>query len=188
MVEKWLCNKGRHREWKTCVYLKVEPTYFWSYSYSSKLFSLYWLGSNESAEICSWQWCTPFVASLLPPSDCIFKTQFKNQVPTTLCVVSVGLQNFTISFTKKNIHVLHNYIPNRWIACHEKDPPWLNDYIKHLIDQKNEIFKKCLKDGRPNSVLKNLRTIAWDLTEAISISKSVYYERLANKLKGNSGQ
>ena len=29
---------------------------------------------------------------------------------------------------------------------------------------------------------ENLQTITWDLTEAISSSKNVYYERLANKL------
>ena len=45
-----------------------------------------------------------------------------------------------------------------------------------------KMFKKYLKDGRPNSVYKNLQTITWDLTEAISSSKNVYYECLANKV------
>ena len=45
-----------------------------------------------------------------------------------------------------------------------------------------ETFKKYLKDKRPDSVYENLQTITWDLTEAGSSSKNVYYEWLANKL------
>ena len=51
---------------------------------------------------------------------------------------------------------------------------------------KNEIFKKYLKDGRPNCVYESLQTITWDLTEAISSSNYVNYERLANKLNDSN--
>ena len=43
-------------------------------------------------------------------------------------------------------------------------------------------YLKYLKDGRPDSVYENLQTITWDLTKAVSSSKNVYYEQLANKL------
>ena len=68
------------------------------------------------------------------------------------------------------------------MTCNGNKLPWLNDHIKRFINQKNEIFKKYLKDGRPNSVYENLQIITWDLTEATSSSKNVYYERLANNL------
>ena len=80
-------------------------------------------------------------------------------------------------FENKNIHdqfehfhetivnIVSNYISNKCITCNAKDDPWLNDHIKRLINQENEIFKKYLKDGRPNSVNENLQTITWDLTE-----------------------
>ena len=96
--------------------------------------------------------------------------------------------NWEKLFQNKNIHdqlklfnetivsIVSNYIPNKFIICNGKDTPW------HLINLKNEIFKKYLKDGRPGSVYGNLQTITWDLTEAVSSSKNVYYERLANKL------
>ena len=73
-------------------------------------------------------------------------------------------------------------ITSKCITCNDKDPPWLNDRIKRLINKKNEIFKKYIKDGGPNSVYENLQTTTWDLTEAICSSKNVYYERLTNKL------
>lgn len=85
--------------------------------------------------------------------------------------------NWEELFQNKNTHdqfklfnvtildIAHNYIPNKWITCNDKDPPWLNDQVKRLGDQENEIFKRYLKGGRPNSAYENLQTIAWDLTE-----------------------
>ena len=84
-------------------------------------------------------------------------------------------------FNEKIVNIVSNYIPNKFITRNDKDPPWLNDHIKRLINLKNKIFK-YLKDGRPKSVYENLQTITWDLTEAVTNSKNVYYERLANKL------
>ena len=85
-------------------------------------------------------------------------------------------------FNETIVNIVSNYIPNKFITCNDKDPPWLNDHIKRLINLKNGIFKKYFKDGRPDSVYENLQTITCDLTEAVGSSKNVYYERLANKL------
>ena len=102
--------------------------------------------------------------------------------------------NWEKLFQNKNIHdqlkllkktivnIVSNYIPNKFIIWNDKDPPLLNDHIKRLINLKNEIFKKYLKGGRPDSVYENLQTITWDLTEAVSSSKNVYYGRLVNML------
>ena len=107
---------------------------------------------------------------------------------------AIEMFNWEKLFQNKNIHdqlklfnetivnIVSNYIPNKFITCNDKDPPWLNNHIKHLINFKNEIFKKYLKDGRPDPVYENLQTITRGLTEAVSNSKYVYYERLANKL------
>ena len=84
-------------------------------------------------------------------------------------------------FNETIVNIVSNYIPNKFIICNDKDPPWLNDHTKRLINLKNKIFKKHLKDGRPKSVYENLQAITWDLTEAVTNSKNVY-ERLANKL------
>ena len=144
----------------------------------------------------------------MPSSDCIFKTHLKIEYPplyerlvwdyenADLQTINKAIEMFNWEklFQNKNIHdqlklfnetivnIVSNYIPNKFIISNDKDPPWLNDHIKRLINLKNEIFKKYLKDGRPDSVHENLQTITWDLTEAVSSSKNVYYERLANKL------
>ena len=111
---------------------------------------------------------------------------------------AIEMFNWEKLFQNKNIHdqlkllkktivnIVSNYIPNKFIIWNDKDPPLLNDHIKRLINLKNEIFKKYLKDGRPDSVHENLQTITWDLTEAVSSSKNVYYEWLANKLNDSN--
>ena len=107
---------------------------------------------------------------------------------------AIEMFNWEKLFQNKNIHdqlklfnetivnIVSNYIPNKFITCNEKDLPWLNDHIKRLINLKNEIFIKYLTNRRPDSVYKNLQTITWDLAEAVSSSKNVYYEQLSNKL------
>ena len=49
-------------------------------------------------------------------------------------------------FNETIVNIVSNYIPNKFITCNDKDPPWLNDHIKQVINLKHEIFKKYLKD------------------------------------------
>ena len=79
-------------------------------------------------------------------------------------------------FNERVVNIVSNYIPNKFTTCNDKDHPVLNDPIKRLINMKNEIFKKYLKDGRPDYVYENLQTITWDLTGASNNSKNVYSE------------
>ena len=65
-------------------------------------------------------------------------------------------------------------IPNKGLTCNKKYLPLLNGNIKRLINQQNEIFKKYFRGKTANHCM--------DLTEAISSSKTVYYERLAKRL------
>ena len=56
----------------------------------------------------------------------------------------VSLFNRTI----KNI--LSNYIPHETIICDDKDPPWFNNNIKQLIQEKSNTYKSyILRDKNP---------------------------------------
>ena len=43
-------------------------------------------------------------------------------------------------FLGKNI--FHNYIPNKITLYNGKDPPWINEEIKSLIDRKNYLYQR----------------------------------------------
>ena len=74
-------------------------------------------------------------------------------------------------FNETIVNIVSNCIPDKFITCNDKDCPWLNDHIKRLVNLKNDIFKKNLKDGRSDSVYENLETITWDLIEVVSSPK-----------------
>ena len=43
-------------------------------------------------------------------------------------------------FSHTILNVLSNFISREYIMCDDRDPPWLNSKIKHLIQEK----KQCL--------------------------------------------
>ena len=62
-------------------------------------------------------------------------------------------------FNKTTVNIASNYIPNKFITCDGKDPPGLNDHIKRLINQKSEIFKKHLQEGRLFLIMKTCKPL-----------------------------
>ena len=84
-----------------------------------------------------------------------------------------------ILFNRTILNIFHNFIPNI-ILCDDRDPPWMNEKIKHLINKKKAIFQKQKESSTVNHAI--LSNITLELSNAISFSKAKYYERLALKL------
>ena len=51
-----------------------------------------------------------------------------------------NIQDYLKHLNEIIANTAHNYIPNKCITSNGKDLSWLNDHIKHLINQKNEIL------------------------------------------------
>ena len=83
-------------------------------------------------------------------------------------------------FNKTLLNIFHNYIPNKFILCDGKYPPWINKEIKSLIHRKNSLYQRQRKSGSIDYTSLNALTL--DISNAISFSKLKYHERLANKL------
>ena len=83
-------------------------------------------------------------------------------------------------FNKTLLNIFHHYIPNKFILCDNKDPPWINEEIKSLIHRKNSLYQRQRKSGSIDCTSLNALTL--DMPNAISSSKLKYHERLANKL------
>ena len=43
-------------------------------------------------------------------------------------------------FNKTIKNIVSNYIPHETIICNDKDPPWINNNIKKLINDKNHAY------------------------------------------------
>ena len=83
-------------------------------------------------------------------------------------------------FNKTLLNIFHICVPNKFILCDYKEPPWINEEIKSLIHRKNSLYQRQRKSGGIDYTSLNSLTI--DISNAISSSKLKYHERLANKL------
>ena len=45
-------------------------------------------------------------------------------------------------FNSSILNIVSNFIPNETIVCDDRDPPWLNSFIKNLIRAKDNLHKK----------------------------------------------
>ena len=89
---------------------------------------------------------------------------------------SIRILNETI------LNIFSNFCPSKTIICNDKEPPWINDEIKNLIEEKNIAYKRYLNSQRNNSVYQQLFTISNQLNETLKISKENYYKRLSSQL------
>ena len=83
-------------------------------------------------------------------------------------------------FNKTLVNIFHNYIPTKFILSDDKDPPWINEEIKSLIQRKNSLYQRQRKSSSIDYTFLNALTL--DISNAIRSSKLKYHERLANKL------
>ena len=84
-------------------------------------------------------------------------------------------------FNKTLLNIFHNFIPNKIIACNDRDPSWMNDEIKKMIKTKNWLFQSQRKSCKLDFTVLN--SLTQDISDAITSSKLKYYEGLANKFK-----
>ena len=45
-------------------------------------------------------------------------------------------------FNSTILNIISNFIPNETITCDDRDPPWMNSFIKNLIYAKDNFYKK----------------------------------------------
>ena len=80
-----------------------------------------------------------------------------------------------IFINQNNFNIFHNFIPNKNIICNDKDPPWFNNQIKTLIENKNNLFKSFMANGRFAVDSVRLQKGGAELTNIIKSSKKHFY-------------
>ena len=91
--------------------------------------------------------------------------------------------NWNFLFSHKNVHeqvvifnqtlvnLFSNYIPNKLITIDDKDPPWMNDYIKRNIMEEKVACKSFNTNNKNCDAYLKLQTISTELSEMISKRK-----------------
>ena len=79
-------------------------------------------------------------------------------------------------------NILCNFIPNEAVTCDDRDPPWINNKIKGLIQEKN-IAKKCyFQNNKDIQLFRRFQFIQNLLTATIEKSKEQFYYQISTKL------
>ena len=81
-------------------------------------------------------------------------------------------------FTETLINIFSNFIPNKYVTFNDRDPPWMNDFVKTKIKFKNQLY---------NTYDYNmLHEAINDVSKIISKRNEEYLYHLASKLNYSS--
>ena len=85
-------------------------------------------------------------------------------------------------FNSTILNIVSNFITNETITCDDRDPPWMNSFIKNLIRAKDNFYKKFVRKSNNmyhHSAFKNLQN---HLNQSIQIAKQKYVKKIAQRL------
>ena len=85
-------------------------------------------------------------------------------------------------FSGTILNILSNYIPHEMIVCADKNPPWFNNRIKTLIQEKNATYKIYRHNKDNHDLIYRLQFLQERLSTSIESSKERYYARIAKRL------
>ena len=67
--------------------------------------------------------------------------------------------NWEVMFNNKSVHkqvsifneilmnIFSNFTPNKLVTFDDRDPPWMNDFVKSKIKWKNQLYKIYTENG-----------------------------------------
>ena len=109
----------------------------------------------------------------MPSKNLIGKEHFRTQ----------GLMKKIDIFNRTILDILSNFNPHEMIVCHDKDPLWLNNRIKTLIQEKNATYKIFRHNKDNPDLIYRLKFLQERLSTSIKSSKERHYAMMANRLK-----
>ena len=68
------------------------------------------------------------------------------------------------------------------VVSNDRDPPWINNEIKKLINEKNLAYKSYCRFNRDVFLFEKFKFLQNQLIVSIENSKQTYYSKLSTKL------
>ena len=102
-----------------------------------------------------------------------------NGFPCERSFANLDINDKVYLFNKTIKNILSNFIPHETITFDDRDPPWINSQVKHLINEKNAMYKNDLKNNKSN---QSFETFQSQLSSLIASLKKKYYSKVVNTL------
>ena len=89
-------------------------------------------------------------------------------------------------FNETLMNIFSNFIPNKYITFDDRDPPWMNDFVKSKIKFKNQLYNTYIKNSYKDNDYNMLHEAINEVSKIISKRKEEYHYHLASKLNNPS--
>ena len=80
------------------------------------------------------------------------------------------------------LNIYSNYIPNKTVLCGGKDPPWMTNGIRVVIEMKKNAYKEYIRSGMRHNYYVRFENLRTELSNLIRDTKTEYHSKLAAKL------
>ena len=80
-------------------------------------------------------------------------------------------------FNETILNIMTNFIPHETKIFNDREPPWINNKVKTMIQEKNKIYQLYLKN-KSNMLATKLETLQNLIYETLESCKSKYYENI----------
>ena len=80
------------------------------------------------------------------------------------------------------LNIYSNYIPNKTVLFDDKDPPWMTNRIRAVLEMNNNAYKEYIRSGTRHSYYVRLENLTTELSNLIRDTKTEYHSKLAAKL------
>ena len=88
------------------------------------------------------------------------------------------------AFNETIMNIMFNFVPNELVTCDDRDPPWMNRYIKILIAAINDFHKKSVLPSSNIGSLLIFKNLQNQLIQSIQTAKQKYFNKISRKLCG----
>ena len=78
------------------------------------------------------------------------------------------------------------FIPNKYVVFDDRDPPWMNNFVKTKTKFKNQLYNTYVKNGFKDNYYKMLQEAINEVCKIISKRKKEHRYHLASKLNNPS--
>ena len=104
-----------------------------------------------------------------------------NRDPWERSFANLDINEKVYLFNKTIRNILSNFIPHDTITFDDRDLSWINSQVKHLINEKNTIYKNYFKNKKSNQSFITFQSFQSQLSSLITNLKNKYYSKVAKK-------
>ena len=86
-------------------------------------------------------------------------------------------------FNNKTVkNIFPNFLPHETVTCDYRDPPWINNNIKQLIQEKNNTYSSYILNDKKPQIFRKVKHLQKQLKKLIEHSQEKYYLSISKKL------